>query len=191
VSSRRLALALVTAGVLLSGCGEVPNGSVPLCPAPDRNAGALVLMAQSIPSAAYVPCISEFPAGWSFGGERIRNGHTEFWMDSDRAGVGAVRVLLTRDCDISNAVEVPPEAGEPLMKRYEEPKALPPTFSGNRYYVFPGGCVTYRFSFVPGATFAQAVEATQALTFVARSLGVTELAKDGLILCGRGVGCPG
>lgn len=189
--SGRLAIVLVIVGTLLSGCSELQNASVPLCPGPNRSAGAVVLMAQSIPSAAYVPCISEFPAGWSFGGQRIRNGHSEFWMDSDRAGVGALRVLLTRDCDYSNAVEVPPEAGEPLMKRYEEPNALPPTFSGNRYYVFPGGCVTYRFSFLPGATFAQAVEATEALTFVARAEGVIALAKEGVILCGRGVRCPG
>jgi hypothetical protein len=189
--SVRLALALVIMGLLLSGCSELQNASVPLCPGPNRNASAVILMAQSIPSAAYVPCISEFPAGWSFGGERIRNGHSEFWMDSDRAGVDAVRVLLTRRCDLSSAIEVPPEAGEPLMKRYEEPRALPPAFSGNRYYVFPGGCVTYRFSFVPGATFAQVVEATEALTFVSRALGVTELAKEGVILCGRGVHCPG
>jgi hypothetical protein len=77
------------------------------------------------------------------------------------------------------------------MDRYEEPTTLPPSFSGNRYYVFPGGCVTYRFSFAQGATFAQAVEATEALTFVARALGVSELAKDGLVLCGRGASCPG
>jgi hypothetical protein len=148
-------------------------------------------MAQSVPSAAYVPCISDFPVGWTFGGERIRNGQTEFWMNSDRAGFRALKVLLTPICDVRRAVEVPPEPGEPPMKRYEEPKVLPPTFSGNRYYVFPGGCVTYRFSFLHGGTFAQVVEASQALSFADRALGVRELAKEGLILCGRGVRCPG
>jgi len=148
-------------------------------------------MAQAVPSAAYVPCVSEFPAGWTFGGQRIRNAHSEFWMDSDRAGSRAVTVVLTRDCDTSRAVVVPQEAGEPPMKRFEEPNALPPTLSGNRYYVFPGGCITYRFSFAPGATFAQAVEASQALTFVSRALGVTVLAREGQLLCGRGVRCPG
>lgn len=187
----RVALGLVAAGALVSGCTDVQKASVPLCPGPGRNAGAVILLAQSVPSAAYVPCISQFPAGWSFGGERIRNGRSEFWLDSDRAGNAALRVLLTADCDTSRAVEVPPETREPLMQRYEEPLALPPAFSGNRYYVFPGGCVTYRFSFLPGATFAQAVEATDALTFVSRAEGVTELGRIGLILCGRGARCPG
>ncbi len=147
-------------------------------------------MAQSVPTAAYVPCISKFPAGWTFGGQRIRNDRSEFWLDSDRAGPAAVKVFLTRACDLSGAVEVNPEPGEPPMRRYQEPN-LPPTFQGNRYYVFPGGCVTYRFSFSQGAKSAQALEAIEALTFVDRALGVKELAKEGVILCGRGVRCPG
>lgn len=188
----RLALAAPAILVVLTGCGiGFRDRSVPLCPGPDRDSNVLFLMAQAVPSAAYVPCLKEVPGGWSFGGERIRNGHSEFWMDSDRAGFRALIVLLTPSCDTSTAVEVPPEAGEPRMKRYQEPTVLPPTFSGNTYYVFPGGCVIYRFSFLQGATFAQAVEATEALTFVSRAEGVTALAEDGLVLCGRGAPCPG
>jgi hypothetical protein len=107
-------------------------------------------------------------------------------MDSDRAGFHALTVLLTAQCDTSKAVEVPPEPGEPAMRRFEEPTALPPTFSGNRYYVFPGGCVTYRFSFATGATFGEAVQVTEALSFAVRAEGVVALAEEGLILCGRG-----
>ena len=139
--SAHLGLAILILGVLLSGCGDIRDPSVPLCLGPGRSASALILMAQSVPSAAYVPCVSEFPAGWTFGGERIRNGRSELWMDSDRAGAHAVTVVLAADCDTSGAVEVPQETGEPLMKRYEEPNALPPTFSGNRYYVQIAGRV--------------------------------------------------
>jgi hypothetical protein len=186
-----MAFAMLSVALILSGCGRVADHSVPFCPGANRDAASVVLMAQAVPSAAYVPCVSEFPAGWTFGGERIRNGRSEFWMESDRAGSRAVTVVLTPQCDISKAVQVPQETGEPQMQRYEEPNALPPTFSGNRYYVFPGGCITYRFSFAPGATFAQAVEASDALTFVSRAEGVIELAKIGLTLCGAGVRCPG
>jgi hypothetical protein len=77
------------------------------------------------------------------------------------------------------------------MKRYEEPKALPPHFAGNRYYVFPGGCITYRFSFKADTPFAHAVEATEALSFVSRAFGVATLEKEGLTLCGAGASCPG
>jgi hypothetical protein len=185
-----VALVLVAASAALTGCAPVQNGSAPFCPRPDRNAGPVILMAQSVPTAAYVPCISKFPAGWTFGGQRIRNDRSEFWLDSDRAGPAAVKVFLTRACDLSGAVEVNPEPGEPPMRRYQEPN-LPPTFQGNRYYVFPGGCVTYRFSFSQGAKSAQALEAIEALTFVDRAKGVKDLAELGVILCGRGVRCPG
>jgi hypothetical protein len=187
-------LVLVLVAGLSAGCSE-QNTSEPLCPAPGlkRNLTALVLMAQGVPSAAYVPCISQFPAGWSFGGETFRDSGGQFWLDSDRAGFRAITVVLAPSCDTSKAVEVPQEPNEPAtMRRFEEPKALPPAFSGNRYYVFPGGCVTYRFAFGRDASFAQVVEISEALTFVSRALGVRELAKEGVVLCGRSAPpCPG
>ena len=189
--SLRTAVALTLGAAVLSGCGAERNQSVPFCPGPGRSAAAVVIMAQAVPSAAFVPCISEFPAGWTFGGERLRSGRPEFWLDSDRAGFRAVTVSLTASCDVSKAVEVPPETGALQLKRYEEPNALPPAFFGNRYYVFPGGCVTYRFAFRPGGSFRQVVEASEALTFVERAEGVTALAAEGVTLCGRGVRCPG
>jgi hypothetical protein len=189
----RASLAISVVAVLLGGgCGPVGNPAVPYCPGPDRDAGgATVLIAQAVPSAAYAPCIANLPAGWSFGGERIRNERAEFWLDSDRAGYRAVSVSLTATCDISKAVNVPLETTERDVKRYEEPNSLPPRFFGNRYYVFPGGCVTYRFAFSRGGSFAQAVEATQALSFVSRAVGVRLLAQERIVLCGRGVSCPG
>jgi hypothetical protein len=191
VKAMQATLALAVAALLLGGCGTAGNHTAPFCPEGGRDTGATVLMAQSVPSAAYVPCIANFPAGWTFGGERIRNGRAEFWLNSDRAGFRAVTVRLTATCDVSKAVEVPPETTEPGVRRYEEPNSLPPQFFGNRYYVFPGGCVTYSFAFSRGGSFAQAVEATQALSFVSRAFGVRELGKAGVVLCGREASCPG
>jgi hypothetical protein len=148
-------------------------------------------MAQAVPSAAYVPCIQEFPAGWSFGGMNIETGRAELWLRSDRAGERAVTVLLTDRCDVSGAVEVPTEADEAGLARYEEPRALPPRFVGDRFYVFPGGCIIYSFAFAGDASFAEVVEATGALSFISRAEGVEELRKEGLELCGAGVDCPG
>ena len=51
--------------------------------------------------------------------------------------------------------------------------------------------MTYHFAFQPGATFTQALEATNALTFFSRELGVRLLKRDGVTLCGAGVDCPG
>jgi hypothetical protein len=183
-----IAASAITA-LALSGCSGQPAASriAPTC----RNGDVLILVAQAVPSATQIPCITEFPVGWSFGGEHIQSGQARFWMDSDRAGTRAVTVTLTPSCDTSGTMRIPVEPDEAGTARFEEPQALPPHFSGNRYYTFPGGCVTYRFAFRPGIGFTEALEATSALTFFSRAKGVKLLRKEDLELCGAGVSCPG
>ena len=182
-----LSSALALLPMLGAGCGLQSNAQ-PSCRAGD----ALLLVAQSVPSATLLPCIAEFPPGWTFGGESIRTGRSVFWLDSDRAGIHSVTVTLTPSCNVSGAVRVPVEPDEAGTARYEDPRAILSRFSAYRYYVFPGGCVTYRFAFAPGATFAQAVEATQALSFFSRAEGARLIQRTlGLELCGAGVRCPG
>jgi len=182
-----LSSALAILPLLGAGCG-LQSHDQPIC----REGDALLLVAQSVPSATLLPCIAGFPPGWSFGGESIRSGRSVFWLDSDRAGFHAVTVTLAPSCNVFGAVRVPIEPDEAGTARYEDPRAIPPSFSAYRYYVFPGGCVTYRFAFARGATFAQAVEATQALSFFSRADGVRRV-RDllGLELCGAHVRCPG
>ena len=179
----------LVAVVALSGCAGDPTISrvAPTC----RNGDVLILVGQAVPSATLVPCITEFPVGWTFGGEHIETGEARFWLDSDRAGSQAFTVTLTASCDTSGAVRVPVEPDEAGTARFEEPRSLPPNFAGNRYYTFPGGCVTYRFDFRPGSGFTPAVEATNALTFFSRAEGVRLLRRQGVELCGAGVRCPG
>jgi hypothetical protein len=154
---------------------------------------SMVLAAQAVPTASLLPCIEEFPVGWIFGGSEISNGIARFWVDSDRAGFQAVQVFLTETCDVSEAIEVSPGQDEVGTRRFEEPISLPPRFVLNRYYVFPGGCVTYRFAFNPNASPALAVDIDEALSFRAR-LPLVEYMREtvGLELCGFGARpCPG
>ena len=67
-----------------------------------------------------------------FGGAKTTNGRFQFFLDSDRAGLHAVEVLLTEGCDVGEAVEVVPAPDEAGTRRYEEPISLPPTFQANR-----------------------------------------------------------
>jgi hypothetical protein len=182
-------MAAAALAVALSSCGSATTG--PLAAPTCDHGGVLILIAQSVPSAAFVPCIAAFPVGWTFGGEHIDAGRSEFWLDSDRAGSRAVTVSLDRTCDTSGAVRVPVEPDEAGTVRFESPRSLPPHFAGDRFYRFPGGCVTYQFAFGPDATFTQALEATSALTFFPRDKGVALLRRDGLTLCGADVHCPG
>jgi hypothetical protein len=112
------------------------------------------------------------------------------WLDSDRAGMHAVTVTLTATCDTSRAQQIPSD--QPGMRRFEHVASLVPQFTGLRFYTFPGGCITYRFSFTPGASPVLAGAADSALSFQPRSALVDFIQRtEGLALCGRGAACPG
>jgi hypothetical protein len=184
-----VAISVLSAAFLLPACTGVYLHE-PTCTGKDKS--ALVLAAQAVPSATLIPCILQFPAGWSYDGSRIQRGEAQFWLDSDRAGMRAVEVSLTASCDVSRAVAVTTTV-EPGVRVYEEPISLPPHVQVDRYFRFPGGCVTYRFRFAPGAEATLALEVEAALSFTERSTLVRLVdERQGLTLCGaEAPPCPG
>jgi len=129
-------------------------------------------------------------SGWSTGGTDISSGKVRLWLDSDRAGPQAITVTLTATCDASGAHQIPSD--RPATRRFEHALSLVPRFSELRFYTFPGGCVTYRISFAPGASPIMADAAGSALSFQPRSVLVEFIQRtEGLALCGRGAACPG
>src|SRR5207342_3648836 len=128
---------------------------------------SMILSAQAVPSAALLPCIAALPAGWTIGGADIHSGKASFWLDSDRAGPRAVTVTLTATCDTSGAQQIPSD--QPGMRRFERSLSPAPQFSSLRFYTFPGGCATYRFSFARGTSPVLAVAVDNALAFQSRS----------------------
>jgi len=195
-SIRRVALAAAMLALITVAVGETWNAFFPAA----RNLGvhapacgtghSMILSAQAVPSAALLPCIAALPSGWTIGGADIASGKTSLWLDSDRAGPRAVTVTLTAACDTAGARQIPSD--QPGTRRFERPLSLVPQFSGMRFYTFPGGCVTYRFSFAPGASPVLAVAADSALSFVPRSVLVDSVRRtESQTLCGRGASCPG
>jgi hypothetical protein len=145
---------------------------------------------QAVPSAARLPCIAALPSGWSFGGGDIASGHARFWLDSDLAGPLAVTITLTAACDTSGARQIPSD--QPGTRRFERPLSLRPQFTDLRFYTFPGGCVTYRFTFTPGASPGMAIPAGNTVALMPRSTLVQYVKNtEGLTLCGQGAPCPG
>ena len=174
---------MVSVVFALSGCAA--GGRTPFCTNPDD--GAIVLLAQSVPSATQLPCVSEFPAGWSFGGADISRGRSRFWLDSDRGGIHAVEVSLERSCDTTGAVEERPAPDEAETRVFVRPDSLQPSFTGARFLLFDGGCIGYTFRFASGASSTLAIEAIEALSLLPRATVVREMQMDpGLILCGAG-----
>jgi hypothetical protein len=193
---RRIAVAAAMLAIIAAAVGETGNAFLPAAGnlgayAPSCGTGhSMILSAQAVPSAAMLPCLAALPSGWSIGGVDISSGKVRLRLDSDRAGPAAITVTLTATCDTSGAQQIPSD--QPGMRRFERPLSLVPAYSGVRYYTFPGGCVTYRFAFAPGASPALATTVDSAVAFMPRSELVAYVRRtEGLALCGRGAACPG
>lgn len=194
-SVRRVATALgmVAVAVLAVSVGgpaflplHNPATRVPECGTGD----SMVLAAQAVPSATRLPCVAELPSGWRVDEAEIATGRVRFWLASDQAGMRAVAVALTEGCDVSGAQEIPSD--EPGMRRYERPQSLVPAFVGQRAYTFPGGCITYSFTFAPGASPRLAIPVDSAIGAVPRTVLVEHVRRtEDLALCGSGAPCPG
>ncbi|MGO9726946.1 MAG: hypothetical protein ACLPN6_16600 [Streptosporangiaceae bacterium] len=208
-SVRRVSLAaamLVTFALpAVVGLGLLLPIGAPSPPAPDCGPGhTMILAAQAVPSAAFLPCIAALPSGWTAALSQIASGRASFGLDSgSQAGGGGVHfvlgqpgqlqtvtITLTAACDTSGAQQIP--SGQPGMRRFERPLSLVPRYSDVRYYTFPGGCATYQFVFAPGASPAMATAVETAVALMPRSALVAYVRRtEGLALCGRGAACPG
>jgi len=142
-----LLLAAVMAGTLVTACSN-PTGSLPECEAGPR----LATIAQSVPTAAYVPCVERLAAGWTAGNLDAGRGSTRFALRPHRSGARTVKVAFEESCDARRATPAPPRAeGVRTSIRLE---SVSPRYAGTIFDVFPGGCVTYRFDFARGPHIA-------------------------------------
>lgn len=167
--ARAVALLILLAGSSLAGCakGSTAITVTPLCPSGRDGAGkGVILMAQSVPTATKVPCVrNSLPSGWSFGRLAAENGHSTFWLDSDRDGPQAIEVRLEQSCDTRGATEVPSDRVD--MVRLEHVDRVTPSYAGSRYYLFAGGCLTFTFHLAgdtPGEGLALAAQSVGAVS---------------------------
>jgi len=170
---RRRWAALGAAGlapVLLTGCVQVASlgGDLVACSQGDDGtpSNGVVLMAQSVPTASWVPCLEGMPVGWHFADLEASSDSAAFWLDSDRHGLHAIEVRLTESCDTTGASEVPSDRLE--MRRLERVTEVSPRFVGRRFYLFEGGCITVLFSIAGADRSEPLAVATQGLGTVRR-----------------------
>ena len=142
-----IVLATFGAAVSLAGCAT-SAGPVPGCGDPLR----LAIVAQSVPGAAYLPCLRDLQPGWTAVGFTPSQDGTSFLLDSDRSPGRPVTVRLTASCRITGASPSPARA--PGVLTYTRLESIRPRFAGQLYDVFSGGCVTYTFDFSHGSQIA-------------------------------------
>jgi hypothetical protein len=171
-SATAAVLTLLVAGCL-AGCGGNESTaaitSPPPCPVGDRGAGnGVILMAQSVPTASWVPCLHPaLPSGWSFLHLDARGGVSRFWLNSDRDGTKAIEVRLEKSCDTSGATEIASDREH--MHRLERVRQVSPTYAGERYYVFTGGCLSVVFRLQGDSPGEALALASQAVGVVSRA----------------------
>lgn len=169
---RSLAVLLASLGVLLlPGCVQIGTLSSGLVACTEGDEGTpsngVVLMAQSVPSATWVPCLEGMPLGWHFSDMDVDRGSARFWLDSDRDGVHAIEVRLTESCFTEGATEIPSD--RPEMRRLERVTQVSPQYVGRRYYLFEGGCITVVFTLAGENIGEPLAVATQGLGAVTRA----------------------
>jgi hypothetical protein len=158
---RRVALlACAVAASCLTACGASVDAA-PACTSIER----LGLVAQSVPSSSYLPCITQYPAGWRSTSFDPRSGRTRFQLHSDRAK-RSVLVELRPNCDISKATPI--VARTAGGRTYLAVSTIDPRYSGTMYDVFPGGCVSYRFDFARGVHIELMAQLQSTTGFVTR-----------------------
>ena len=170
MSRRRTALVLLIV-LVIAGCSTSETAALraPLCGSDGTR--TTLLMAQSTPGATLIPCIEPdaLPATWTLEGMKIDSAHSQlaFIADMTSGTPKRLEVLLGDTCDVSGAVAVPSD--EQGTKRFERVDNLDVGYAGERYYVFDGGCVTYRFDARVEGWTGFVHDASQAVTFIARA----------------------
>jgi hypothetical protein len=187
-----LTLAVLIAGLIglglttgnLGGLGLVPvrYSVIARTPGCEEVSNTLVLMAQAVPSAQMLPCLSALPVGWQYEGLSVKNGEAFFYLGSDRGGFRSVRVRLSESCNIEGATPIP-YVEEPGAAAYQRTLRLPPKYNAVNYFLFDGGCVTYRYEFVGPFGAVLVKDASSALSFYDRAQANEEFEREtGLVL---------
>jgi|GEM_PF-431670 len=141
----------------------------------------LVLMAQAVPTASQLPCVdlNHLTAEWSVSDVFVRNGRARFALDSYRQlDHHAVVVVLERTCRFGKVTRVPSD--HLGIQRYQEIAEIRPgrEFRGAIYYLFRGGCVTYRLDLRGGEQARPLGDVVLALGFVGRDAIAAAIRED-------------
>lgn len=157
----RATAGLVAATLILGGCAAGTGGAAPRCEPGMR----LATLAQSVPEAAYVPCVEELPAGWTFEGLHVDDDGATMTLESDRAD-REVRVELAESCDTAEATPITPS--DEGVRTYHRVDSIDPRYAGQLLDVFPGGCVAIDYDFERGRHVALVTELQAAVGLFTR-----------------------
>jgi hypothetical protein len=169
--ARARVIATVVALAALAPACAGADAAAPTCE-PDQRLG---IVAQSVPDAAYVPCVAELPPGWTFESIDVGDEGARLSLRSDRSDRD-VTVELVDDCDVGAATPVAPR--DEGVRTYQQVDSVSSRYAGRFYDVFAGGCVIYGFDFARGPHIALVDEMEKAVQLYPRRQLRQELRAD-------------
>lgn len=143
---RRTLLWLVLA-LVAAGCASAADAR-PRCR--DEGSAALVLMAQAVPDAAYLPCVGELPEGWMMEDVEVTRGRAEMRIVVDQMTGGGSRIAVTLSPSCPPAEGAERDSGIDAVRRVDTiAEGARGHEIATRTYRFAGGCVLERFDLAP------------------------------------------
>jgi hypothetical protein len=134
------------------------------------------LVAQSVPSASLVPCVSLFGGRWSVDGEAYSSDGTTVSMSGQDSADVTWTVTLHESCDTAGMVPAGSAEGADMAQSASESGS---TYTRDQAFTFEGGCVTSTLK-VPSRYDRALIESDvdAALVLVSRSALNDQVAAD-------------
>jgi hypothetical protein len=150
----------------------------PGCAAPSQT---LVLLAQTVQSATWLPCVAGMPDGWTYAGSDLRSGSATYWLSSAVLGSQAVEVQLLSSCRATG--DPVPVEGNRDIAGYVSSDGSTQT----RTFVFEGGCIVEQIALASTNDPSILDQAQGTLGFLDRTTLAATLERDyDVVLCGAG-----
>lgn len=171
---RRAALAVALA-LTLGGCGDVYIGSdkpesvlgALQCTTGKRLiSGALVLIAQSVPSASAIPCLDHAPPDWIMQEFDVSDRRGRVVLGYEPQQDQRLTVDVVPLCDPAGGTEVP--SGVAGVRRFDRAVRSGSSVADQRYYVYPDACTILRFQLSGAVSGPLAADIGEAFSFVTR-----------------------
>jgi hypothetical protein len=177
-AARPRRLAVLVAAALASaagGCGSVYIGTEGADPAThpmrcqqpsDEPSGMQILLAQSVPTAAAVPCLRSETGDWVMTKFEVSDGLGRIELSHRYGDEDTATIDLTASCEVHDAEEVTSQFGG--MRKYGREQTFAGQYANETFYVYPGGCTWLRFRLSGSGAGLRSAEIDGALGFVSR-----------------------
>lgn len=182
---RALSLLVALSVFALPACGSIVNrpDARPMCFDDNR---AVILLAQAVPDATWVPCVERLPAGWDWASQNIRSGSGVFVLSLGTAAASTVTVTLSSSCETDGMEPFNVSNTDASISGYRK-LSTEAGITGDYRFAFTGGCITWTFALEPGTPEAILEEVDNALGFLFRPGLAHRLERDDDVrLCGAG-----